>query len=160
MDSFASEVSIVTATLDQIEDLIPLFDGYRQFYKQERDLPAARRFLEERLILRESIIFLAYRGTNAVGFIQLYPSFSSVSMQRLWILNDLYVAPEVRGHRIGEALIETAAQFSSRMGAKGLILETAADNVSAQTLYERVSFVRDTEFYRYYLQTPARTEQA
>ena len=160
MDSFASEVRIVTATLDQIEDLIPLFDGYRQFYKQEHDLAAARRFLEERLILRESVIFLAYLDTRAVGFTQLYPSFSSVSMQRLWILNDLYVAPEIRGHRIGEALIEKAAQFSSRMGAKGLSLETAADNVSAQALYERVSFVRDTEFYRYYLATPARNEQA
>ena len=35
-------------------------------------------------------------GDNYVGFIQLYPSFSTVSLKRQWILNDLYVKEEYR----------------------------------------------------------------
>lgn len=159
MQSFADETRIITATLDQIEDVIPLFDGYRQFYGQAADQAAARRFLQERFILGESLIFLAYLGSAAVGFTQLYPSFSSVSLERLWILNDLYVVPEARGRRVGQALIERAAGYSSRMGAKGLVLETAVDNLSAQKLYERLGFVRDTAFYRYALKTPPHAEQ-
>lgn len=131
MNTPSEETRVIIATLDQIEELAPLFDAYRQFYKQPSDPAGARRFLEERFRLRESVVFLAYRQGRAVGFTQLYPSFSSISMLRQWLLNDLYVLPEMRGQRIGEALIARAAAFSREMGAKGLQLSTAVDNHTA-----------------------------
>ena len=141
--------TIITATLDQIEDLVPLFDAYRVFYKQQSDLEAARTFLRERLYLGESMIFLAYNEDKAVGFTQLYPLFSSSLMKRIWLLNDLYVVPDMRGQRIGEQLIQRAADFARSFGAARLELSTQTTNVSGQKLYERVGFVRDTEFYSY-----------
>lgn len=146
-------MEIITATLDQLDHLAPLFDAYRVFYGQPNDLERAQAFVRERMYLQESVVFLAYAHSRSVGFTQLYPSFSSVSTERLWVLNDLYVVPEMRGQRVGERLIERAARFATEFGAKGLSLSTAITNVSGQKLYERVGFVRDREFYHYFLKT-------
>jgi len=40
---------IKRATMSDLDDVAPLFDGYRQFYGQRSDLAAARAFLGERL---------------------------------------------------------------------------------------------------------------
>ena len=143
--------SIIRASLDHIDLVAPLFDGYRQFYKQTTNLPAARQFIKDRLIRHDSVIFLALLEFDPVGFTQLYPSFSSTSMQRLWILNDLFVASAGRRQGIGEALLERARQFAVEDGAKGLMLETAVTNTTAQKLYERLGWQRDTEYYVYNL---------
>jgi ribosomal protein S18 acetylase RimI-like enzyme len=136
--------------------LAPLFDAYRQFYEQPADLRGAERFLEERLKRRESIILAAEvtdgmtTGT-VVGFTQLYPSFSSVSMQPLYILNDLYVAPGSRRLGAGRALLERARAFAASAGASTMVLQTALTNLPAQTLYESLGWRRDTLFYTYEL---------
>ena len=145
--------TIIIATLDQLEDVVPLFDAYRVFYGQVSNIEQSRAFLRERMYLRESVVFLAYTEKRAVGFTQLYPSFSSVTAERLWILNDLYVVPDMRGQRIGEKLLYRAAEFARSFGAKGLSLSTELTNKSGQKLYERVGFERDTEFYYYFLKT-------
>jgi len=143
--------SIIRATLDHLDQIAPLFDGYRQFYKQPANLTGARQFIHDRLIRHDSVIFLALMEDNGVGFTQLYPSFSSVSMKRLWILNDLFVAPAGRRQGVGEALLERARQFAVDDGAKGLMLETAVTNTTAQKLYERLGWVRDNDYYVYNL---------
>jgi ribosomal protein S18 acetylase RimI-like enzyme len=170
------KTTIYQATLDHLSDLVPLFDAYRQFYKQPSDKAGARIFLENRLTHGESVIFLAYNlkdvagvETNSavtdtilddeqqhvpVGFIQLYPSFSSVSMQRVWILNDLYVTPTARDTGVASALMHHAETFGQGTGAKGLVLETAVDNHVAQRLYERRNWKRDTESYVYTWKNP------
>ena len=141
---------IATATLDTLEDLVPLFDAYRVFYGAGSDVVAAHAFLLERFLLRESVVFLAYGGEQAVGFTQLYPLFSSTAMQRVWLLNDLYVTPELRGQRVGEALIERALEHARLSGAARVELSTAHTNFSGQKLYERMGFERrDTTFRSY-----------
>src|SRR3954463_10740647 len=139
-------LSIIRAKIEHLELIAPLFNGYRQFYKQPSNLDGARQFIKDRLIRHESVIFLAFLDEKAVGFTQLYPSFSSTTMQRLWILNDLFVAPAGRRSGVGEALLERARQFAVEDGAKGLMLETALTNTTAQKLYERLGWVRDTEY--------------
>ena len=84
-------MKIVQATIENVKDLAPLFDGYRVFYKQPSDLEKATEFLTQRFQKNDSVIFMAFEGASALGFTQLYPSFSSVSMQRTYILNDLFV---------------------------------------------------------------------
>ena len=143
-------MKIVTATLDHLEQLAPLFDAYRVFYEQASDLEAATTFLRERFLLRENVIYLALEGDTALGFAQLYPSFSSVSLRRLWILNDLFVIPEARGQRVGEALIGAAVELALASGAVGVQLETAHSNLSGQKLYERLGFQREDLEYRTY----------
>lgn len=135
--------------MDHIDDLVPLFDAYRVFYRQASDGENTKKFLLERMHLRDTVIFMAYVDKQAVGFTQLFPSFSSESLQRHWILNDLYVVPEMRGKRVGAELIQRAKSFVLQFGAKGLALATEHTNISGQKLYEREGFELD-KVYRYY----------
>lgn len=145
-------IIIVRAGRKELDDLVPLFDGYRQFYGQRSDLPAARAFLRDRIDRDESVTYVAYANPgDAAGFTQLYPSFSSVSLKGLWILNDLFVRSDVRQGGVGRALLERARQHAADTGAKGLILSTAVTNKPAQALYESCGWQRDDEFLHYHL---------
>lgn len=146
------DIRIVRAERKDLDDLVPLFDGYRQFYGQRSDLAAARAFLRERIERDESVIYLAYTEPGeAAGFTQLYPSFSSVSLKPLWILNDLYVRSDVRRGGVGRALLERARQHAIETAAKGLVLSTGVTNKAAQTLYESCGWQREDEFFQYHL---------
>ncbi|MBK8284892.1 MAG: GNAT family N-acetyltransferase [Ahniella sp.] len=146
-----SALSVREANLDDLEIVAGLFDGYRQFYQQASDLDGARRFLRDRFEHGQSTIFLATIDGRAAGFTQLYPSFSSVSMKRLFILNDLFVAPDCRQQGVGRALLDAAARYGRALGAKELLLQTAIDNLAGQALYESSGWIRDQSFYVYEL---------
>ena len=144
-------LQILQATPADVGALSPLFDAYRQFYKQPSNEDAARRFLFARLSKNESVMFFAQLGPQAIGLVHLYPVFSSLQLRRQWILSDLYVSPDARKHGVGHALLNRARQFAESTQADGLMLETATDNYTAQRLYERLGWKRDEEFYRYFL---------
>jgi len=148
-----TKYSVAQATLQDLDDLVLLFDLYRVFYKQPSNLEGARAFLFERFNHAESVIFIARNQSNglAVGFAQLYPTFSSISMQRSWVLNDLYVREECRKEGVGELLLKHVKEFAVLTKAKGIALSTAPDNVKAQSLYEKEGYVKDNEFYNYFL---------
>jgi len=141
-------LSIRVATIDDLEDLTRLFDAYRVFYEKSSDMIAAKSFLQKRISNNESIIYIAFIDNNTVGFTQIYPLFSSVSMQRMFLLNDLYVDPQYRCKGIGEALLNRGKQYTIENNGKSLILETAIDN-PAQHLYERLGWTKDTEYLHY-----------
>ena len=86
-----------------------------------------------------------------MGFVQLYPSFSSVSMKRIWILNDLFVHEDYRKQGVAEALIERSKELAEETGAISIILETQSSNINAQKLYDKTGFEKDTESYFYYI---------
>ncbi len=143
-------MEIKQATLDDLEILGELFDGYRQFYQQASDIDAGRAFLRARIENRESVIFLATDDNGeGLGFTQLYPTFSSVSMKNQWILNDLFVAEKARKRGVANALMQTAEDFAKDSGANGLSLSTAVDNYQAQALYEKRGWNRVTVFCNY-----------
>jgi GNAT superfamily N-acetyltransferase len=141
-------------TAEQVELIAPLFDAYRQFYGQSPDLDGAHRFLAERLNRGESVIFAVVEGGRALGFTQLYPSFSSVSMKPIWILNDLFVSEEARGRGVGARLLGAARDHALRTGAARLALSTAVTNTKAQALYERDGWKQDTAFMHYEYELP------
>ena len=136
-----------------IDVVAPLFDAYRQFYEQPADRALARAFIADRLERGDSVIFLAERNGRALGFVQLYPLFSSTAARprRLWLLNDLFVAPEARGGGVGRALMARARRLAEETGACGLELATARANAVAQRLYESLGYRRDDQFLRYEL---------
>ncbi|HYD97252.1 MAG TPA: GNAT family N-acetyltransferase [Noviherbaspirillum sp.] len=138
------------AGLADIDLVAPLFDAYRQFYRQAPDAALARAFIQERLALLESAIFLALNGDEPVGFTQLYPSFTSVGARRIWVLNDLYVAPLARGQGVGSALLDAAKAHARATGAKRIDLSTAQDN-PARKLYEAHGYTRESGFCHYSL---------
>ncbi len=140
------------AHLADLDKIVPLFNGYRIFYKQLSDLAGARNFIEARFINNDSTIFLSFLDNTeqtATGFMQLYPLFSSVSMQPMLLLNDLYIDPEHRGQGIGSSLIYKAKQFCKFSNQKGLAIQTAHDN-PAQKLYERLGFKKDLDLHYFW----------
>ncbi|WP_343764077.1 GNAT family N-acetyltransferase [Gangjinia marincola] len=141
------------AELKDLDQLAPLFDQYRVFYKQSSHLEAARDFLEKRFQKNDSVVFMAEDGDQIVGFTQLYSSFSSVSLQRQYILNDLFVAETHRNQGIATALLEKAKEFCRLQKAKGLALETDHNN-PAQYLYEKLGWKKDDRTFHYFWTSP------
>jgi ribosomal protein S18 acetylase RimI-like enzyme len=146
--------SIRRATLRDLDAAARLFDAYRAFYSRLADGAAAHRFIEERLRHNDSVIYLASSDADhhgaPIGFVQLYPSFSSLAMRRIWVLNDLFVVPATRRRGLGRALLERARQHAVDTGAACLTLATLVDNIGAQRLYESLGYACDngtTKFY-------------
>lgn len=130
--------------------IAPLFDAYRQFYEQAPDLALATRFIEERLRQNESTVLLAEDASGqALGFCQLYPSFCSVEACKIFVLYDLFVAPQARTHGVGRQLLLAAEALAREQGVRRLDLTTAKTNLKAQSLYEALGWVRDEVFLTY-----------
>lgn len=145
-------LSVTQATERDLAQVTALFDGYRQFYGQSSDLPAATEFIGERLARRESTILLARRDDQAVGFTQLYPSFSSVSMRPILILNDLFVREDARQAGVAHALMAAAEDLGRQQNCRRLCLCTEVTNTIAQSLYESRGWSRDEQYYHYDLE--------
>ena len=140
------------ATVEDVDRIAALFDGYRQFYGKAPDLSAARSFLLDRFKNYQSVIFLAHtEAGDATGFTQLFPSFSSVSMARTFILNDLFVAPEARRRGVAAMLLGSAAQYARSVGAIRITLTTAIDNQTAKALYLSEGWTQDEAFHVFHL---------
>ena len=144
-----STIQVHQATIKNLDTVANLFDAYRQFYGKSSDLEAARKFLLERFNHGESVIFIAYEGNESVGFTQLYPSFSSVSMARIFVLNDLFVTPHGRQKGVAAHLLQAATEYAKATGAVRLLLSTATTNLIAQATYEATGWLRDKQFVHY-----------
>jgi len=141
---------IRNAALADLDNLTTLFDQYLVFYGKNSNFLAAREFLSQRIQQADSQIFVAQIATDLVGFTQLYPLFSSTQLQRLWLLNDLFVAPTFRGQGISVALLDRAKKLATDTQAAGLMLETQKTNLVGNQLYPKTGFTLDTEHHIYY----------
>jgi len=141
-----SEISRVS--VGDIAELHPLVEQYRAFYKQPENGKAFS-FLEDRIKNNESVAFIARVAGEAVGFTLLYPTFSTVSLSNIWLLNDLFVIESARGNGVASELMDTAESAAKQAGATRVFLRTANDNLPAQALYEGRNWVKDEVFRRY-----------
>ena len=140
------------ATINDLQTLAPLFDAYRQFYDKKSDVEGAKEFLLERIANNESVIYLAFdEKENAVGFVQLYPLFSSTRMKRFWMLNDLFISPEYRGQGFSRELIDQAKKLCRKTDACAMLLETSVTNEIGNSLYPSAGFILrdDANFYEW-----------
>ncbi|HEX5436120.1 MAG TPA: GNAT family N-acetyltransferase [Gemmatimonadaceae bacterium] len=167
MSETPGRVVVTPARPADVDRVAPLFDAYRQFYGAAPDLGAARAFLSERLARGESVVLIAAveppHGEGeivAAGFTQLYPSFSSLALAPTVVLNDLFVAPERRGMGVARRLIEAVVAHARSTGAVRIELATQHTNSRALRLYERLGFVRDTEFVHLSVAVTSRTDVA
>ena len=139
-------MEIVQASLKDIEPVSILFAYYREFYKQPYNIDLARNFIKERLTESDSVIFIAIENGEYVGFTQLYPSFTSIGVAKIWILNDLFVLENYRKKGIARHLINHVFAYSVATNRKKVALSTAHDNLKAQSLYEKLGFVHATHY--------------
>jgi GNAT superfamily N-acetyltransferase len=145
-----NSISTRQAVLSDLEDLALLFDQYRGFQGQPTDTAAARTFLRERFNHGESVVFIAQDGADAVGFAQLYPSFSSVSLSRVLVLNDLFVAEAGRRKGTASKLLMDIEAYALAVGATRISLNVARHNSSAQELYVSQGWTPDEQFFMYH----------
>lgn len=146
----SNEIEIKQASVDNLDELKKLFQCYRIFYKKTPDTEGEKEFLKERITKKESEIYLAKTENKFIGFVQLFPMFSSTRITRLWLLNDLYVDEQYRKSGAASLLIEKSKELARETKSAGLMLQTAKDNITAQSLYDKTDFVRDENFYTYY----------
>lgn len=146
-------LSVKQATLDDLKTLIPLFEAYRKFYGKNSDTEGSTHFIKQRIESNESVIYIAKNEVAALGFVQLYPLFSSTRLQRLWLLNDLFVSLESRKLGVATALIKKAQQLSRDTKAAGLLLETEKSNLPGNKLYPKMGFSVDEEHHYYFWET-------
>lgn len=148
--SSASDLSIRQAVAADVEALSVLFDEYRRFQGQAADLAAARSFLSERFDHGESVAFIALANGTAVGFAQLYPSYSSTSLSRVFILNDLYVREAVRRRSVASRLLSAVESYAWSFGASRVTLNVARTNVTAQQVYLARGWQQDEQFFMFH----------
>ncbi len=139
------------AQIEDLEAVSKLFDQYRVFYHQSSDLEAARSFLRERFQKSDSKIFVACNQDLMLGFTQIYPSFSSVSMEKIWILNDLFVDKLYRQQGVAKSLIRAVENFGRETTAVRIVLSTQVANIAAGSLYRSLGYVKDEDFDHYAL---------
>ncbi|CDN45655.1 Uncharacterized N-acetyltransferase YhfO [Paenibacillus sp. P22] len=151
MNRTSDSISVSRCDAAEAAAVAPLFDQYRIFYGQPSDVEGAHQFLQERLVRGESILFAAAAEGVPIGFAQLYPVFSSVSMRRVLILNDLYVHAEWRGRGAAKLLLQAVRDCAAAGEARSVQLSTAAGNAAARSLYEQAGYELDTVFLTYEL---------
>jgi ribosomal protein S18 acetylase RimI-like enzyme len=144
-------LNVTLADSSSIPKLANLFNQYRIFYGEKTDLQAATVFLKSRFKNEDSVILVAHENSQMGGFIQLYPSFSSVGMQRIWILNDLFVDTDFRRQNVARNLMEAAKKYAKETGALRIDLATQISNIFAQNLYESMGYTKNESFFHYSL---------
>ncbi|TAK91794.1 MAG: GNAT family N-acetyltransferase [Burkholderiaceae bacterium] len=140
------------ATFADLHLVAPLFDAYRQFYEQPANLSLARVFMGVRLKQGDSHVLLALEqeaADVAIGFAQMYPSFSSISARPIMILNDLYVTEAARHRGVAKALLCAAREIALQMQCRRVTLAASRDNAAAQQLYESLGFAPQKGFLHY-----------
>ncbi|MBQ0151449.1 MAG: GNAT family N-acetyltransferase [Chryseobacterium sp.] len=128
------------AETKDLEMLSQLFDEYRIFYHKESNINDAQVFLNERIAQQDSEIIVVEENQILVGFVQLYPLFSSTRMKKYWLLNDLFVNENHRGKGYSKQLIGSAKKICKESDACGILLETGKDNLIGNQLYPSCGF--------------------
>ncbi len=144
-------MEVTLADSSCIPKIAILFDQYRIFYGQKTDIGRAIAFLTSRFKNKDSVVFIARENSEIAGFIQLYPSFSSVGMEPIWILNDLFVAHNFRGQKVAKKLMRAAKEYAEKTGALRIDLATQVSNTHAQSLYESLGYIKNESFLHYSL---------
>ncbi|HEX4731044.1 MAG TPA: GNAT family N-acetyltransferase [Solirubrobacterales bacterium] len=143
----APAVEVSALREEEFEILLPLIAAYQGFYEvDEIDNDRNRLFFRRFIAPSEDGLIVAARdeGGAILGYACLYWHFSSLAAVETVLMNDLFVAPEARGHGVGRALIEASAAVARERGAAWLEWATAPDNYTAQRLYDSMTSEKST----------------
>ncbi len=134
-----------------IDKLVDVVDEYREFCGFSRSYKETKEFLLYLLVEKKSTTFIAINSDDEVmGFINLYPSYSTLALRKIWILNDLAVSTKFRRLGVAQLLIKQGLLFAQETGAIRVELKTEKSNLGAQKLYSEIGFNIDNDniYYR------------
>lgn len=146
---------IIEAAMDDLETLAELFDQYRVSYHEPGDLRGSRSFILDRLNKKDSAIFISVNGDRIIGFVQLYPLFSSLRMKRVWLLNDLYIIPPFRRQGYSRALIKRCKEFCRETEAAGMLFRSAPTDFIMHHICPSSGFRLDDDNREYFWENVA-----
>jgi GNAT superfamily N-acetyltransferase len=129
-------ISVRQASILDLYKLVPVFDSYREYFKQERNATEVEKFLFDKFEHLESVIFIAEQNSELIGFAQLYPIFSSLTLQRVWLLNDFFICEDYRNKGVGKQLFEKVKEFTLLTKSKGMELSVEHINEKAWRFWE------------------------
>lgn len=122
----------------------PLWDEYNAFY--ERTGPTAlpdevndalwRRFFDASEPVH---CVVAERDHKVIGICHYLYHRSTSRLEPVCYLQDLFTAPEERGHGIGRALISAVYDIAREHGCKRVYWQTHTTNTPGRTLYDKVA---------------------
>ena len=144
-------MKIREAKISDIDNLSSLFNSYRMFYGKDSNIGVAKKFLESRIKLCDSKIYVSEVDKCLTGFVQLYPIFSSTRVSKYWLLNDLFVDANERGKGYSKHLIKKAKNLVKDTSACGMMLETDKTNNIGNYLYPSQGFKKNiaSNFYEW-----------
>jgi GNAT superfamily N-acetyltransferase len=137
-------VTVRAVTPQDYDPWRPLWDEYNAFY--ERTGPTAlpeevhettwRRFFDAS---EPVYCIVAEREGKVVGFSHYLYHRSTSRLELMCYLQDLFTAPDYRGHGIGRALIQRVYEIAGEAGCKRVYWQTHTTNTPARTLYDKVA---------------------
>ena len=145
-----NNITVRQAVFSDLDELTELFDLYRVYQGMPSDRPAGRTFLHARFDHGESVIFVAHQVSVPLGFAQLYPSFSSTALARVFILNDLFVHERGRRKGVASSLLAAVEGYAWAHGAARVSLNVVIDNARAQAVYEARGWAKDAQHFMYH----------
>jgi ribosomal protein S18 acetylase RimI-like enzyme len=98
-------------------------------------------------------VTIAEEAGSMLGVCLWTLAFSSWRGAKGIYISDLYVQPEARGRKIGEALLQEVVKQADQVGAKYVKMEVDENNLGAQRFYQRLGFVNKPED-RFYVLEP------
>jgi GNAT superfamily N-acetyltransferase len=117
-----------------------LWSGYQAFYQAEiTDATTDETWRRLHDPAEPVWAALAWRDGRAVGLVQWVFHRSTWSTGDFCYLNDLFVAPDLRGGGVGRRLIEHVHAEAKRAGCGRLYWLTHATNTQAMKLYDAVA---------------------
>ena len=90
------------------------------------------------------VILVARDGPAIVAMVNLLFTVSTAMGEKVAILEDMVVSPNVRGAGIGSALLRHAIKFAADSGVRRITLLTDRENKSSQRFYSKHGFSEST----------------
>ncbi|NVK22194.1 MAG: GNAT family N-acetyltransferase [Kangiellaceae bacterium] len=148
-------MNIKLLEINEIEEFVPHFDSYRQRYKQDSEVERISEFLRHLLEKQAAKIFVSYESSedqqHMTGFVILYPSYSSIGLAPIWILNDFYVFAGEKKRETARALLDQAAKLCKLTDAIRIEVTTRKENYRLHKLYKEYGFEKDYKYDYYFL---------
>ena len=141
------EIRIANATEDDIPAIIGMLREFAGFLDLGRFLEVTEERLFQAMFGPGGFVegLMAFDEESPVAYAVFYPWFASFRGQRSLFLEDIYVRPEYRRHKLGERMIREIAVIARGRGFERIDFHVLEDNLSAIRFYEKHGAVRDDE---------------